>query len=93
MSLLNIRISDEDLRMIRALRSQGIKVASLVRDAIRSEYARRSSRKSARDVRAILQDIYARHPEPSDAPPRGFDVHDRRQFARAFAEHLKKSRK
>jgi hypothetical protein len=79
MKLLSVRLSDEDAKIAVQLRREGVRISSLVRGALRSEYARRNSRtKDRRPAAQILADIYARHPAPPDAPTRDQKLNDRR---------------
>ena len=76
--LLNVRLGPEDASMAAELRKEGVEMSSLVRDAIRTEYGRRRRKLRPEDVDALLAEIYARHPEPSDGAPPTVDILDRR---------------
>jgi hypothetical protein len=93
MKLINIRLDTADARKAALLRSEGVEISSLVREAIRAEYARRkASRKDRRPAAEILAEIYARNPAPPGEPPRDYDVHDRRQAREAILRKLKRGR-
>jgi hypothetical protein len=67
--LINVRLAAEDASKAEALRAQGIEISNVVREAIRAEYARRvGQRRTVKNVRRTLQEIYQRHPVPEDLP-------------------------
>lgn len=77
-TLINVRLNSEDAAKLRSLRRKGVSTSTLVRSAIRAEFARmQNGRRPRRDVRAILEDIYARFPIPDDVPPPPVDMRDR----------------
>jgi hypothetical protein len=93
MKLLNVRLNDEDARIADHLRRAGVEISSLVREALRAEYARRKNgRKDRRPASEILSEIYARNPAPPDDPARDYDVHDRNQAREAILRKLKRGR-
>jgi hypothetical protein len=47
MALLNVRLDEEDARTAAALRRAGVPISTIVRDAIRTEYAKRIARPKA----------------------------------------------
>jgi hypothetical protein len=75
--LVNVRLDEQHLRKARKLRDGGIPLSSLVRDAIDQEYERLVESSKPRDVQAVMQQIYERHPDPPGLPPREYNVHDR----------------
>ena len=87
--LVNVRLGPEDAMKVRVLRKRGVELSSLVRQAVRAEYAKRIGVGSGRDAVAMVREIYSEHP-PQKASPRTFDVHDRRAFSVAFRHHLQK---
>src|SRR5258707_9662519 len=93
MKLLNVRLNEEDARIAAQLRRAGVEISSLVREAIRSEYERR--RKHKRDGRTasqIIEEIFAKYPDPPDVPVRDYDVHDAKQARAAIVAKLMKRR-
>lgn len=93
MALLNVRLDEEDARMAAALRSAGVAISTVVRDAIRAEYERRVARpKAQRKPSQLVAEILASLPDPPDLPPRTFDVHDRRAARRHIAGKLGRAR-
>ena len=92
MSLLNVKLKPDDVRMAQALRKEGITISDVVRDAIRAEYQRRiGQRTSRRRASDRMADIYAMHPDPTDLPPRRYDVHDAHAARRAILTTLRRS--
>lgn len=74
---LNVRLSAEDERRVRALHEAGVVVSELVRDAIRAEHERRIRRPSKKKPSELLDEIFAAVPEASDPGPL-VDATDRR---------------
>lgn len=90
---MNVRLNDEDARIADHLRRAGVEISSLVREALRAEYARRTNgRKDRRPVSEILADIYAQNPAPAEEPARDYDVHDRKQAREAILRKMKRGR-
>lgn len=88
--LLNVRLDEERLRKVRSLRERGVSLSDLVRAAIDERYEQTHAPLAARDVRAIFARLDAEHPLTEvTLPPRGYDVHDRRQAAAAIASHMR----
>jgi hypothetical protein len=77
-TLINVRLDEERRRKARILRERGVPLSNVVREAIdeRFEALRRSQ--SRRDVRAFLQAVFERYPDPPGLERRSYDVHDRR---------------
>ena len=93
MALLNVRLDEEDARMAAELRHAGVPISSIVREAIRNEYARRVARpKALRPPSRIVAEIVASLADPPDLPPPALDVHDRRAVRRHVAEKLARRR-
>jgi hypothetical protein len=88
MKLLNVRLGSEDAAKVRALREQGVEISDLIRRTIRAEYARAAGRRTPQDVKAILADIYRRHPDPQPQPRRQLDLTDRRAVQRYLRRRL-----
>ncbi len=94
MPLLNVRLTPEDARRAAALRESGLPISRLVREAIRTEYDRRlTRRKSRRRPAAVMAAIYAAHPDPKELAPRGYDVGDRRAARLAIVRILRSKRR
>ena len=91
--LVNVRLDEERLRKVRRLRENGIAVSDVLRDAIDARFAELSARRTRRDVRAILADIYARYPAQPDERPLTYDVNDRRAARRAILRKLRRRQK
>ena len=92
MSLLNVKLKPDDVRMAQALRREGIIISDVVRDAIRAEYQQRiGQRASRRRASDIMADIYTMYPDPPRLPPRRYDVHDARTARRTILTALRRS--
>jgi len=74
--LVNVRLDADRLRKARRLRARGITLSDVVREAIDREYAAVESASAPVDVQALARRIFEDHPDPSDLPPREYDVHD-----------------
>jgi hypothetical protein len=92
MKLLNIRLNDEDAKVVARLRRQGVNISSFVRDALRSEDKRRHGTGKPLDVDPMLEEIYRKHPEPAGYKPRDYNVHDAAQARQAIINHLNRKR-
>jgi hypothetical protein len=90
--LANVRLDEARLRKARLLRERGIRLSDLVRDAIDERFEQQRRTRTRRDVGAILAAIFEEHPDPARLPPRGYDVHDRRQAQTAILSRLRRTR-
>jgi hypothetical protein len=86
--LINVRLDEERLRKARHLRSKGVVLSELVREAIDQRYQDLRTPAGGRDMAAILRRVYERHPEPSGTRPRRYDVHDAREAREAIRKRL-----
>jgi len=92
-ALLNVRLDPEDARRVAALKRAGVKLAPIVRDAIRAEHERRLGGKLAgRKARAIMEAIYAETPDPPGLRQRSYDVRDARSARRAIRRKIRATR-
>lgn len=93
MALLNVRLSPADARLAAALREEGVPISALVREAIRSEHARRLGA-PGRSMKpsSVVADILRRLPEPPDLGPRELDTTDRRAVKRHVRAKLERKR-
>jgi hypothetical protein len=64
--LLNVRLGEDDARLARGLRENGVSISELVREALRAE-ARRRQALQAFDVDALLAEMIEAHPTPAQA--------------------------
>jgi hypothetical protein len=91
MKLLNVRLTPDDRRMAAALRSEGIRLSDVVRDAIRETYERRVGRRAdRRRPSEILATIYAALPDPPGLARREYDLDDRRAARHAIRTRLRR---
>ena len=91
--LVNVRIDEERLRKVKALRKRGIVLSALVRTAIDERYAQTLSCREPRDVQAIFARLDKEYPITlKDLPPLRYDVHDRREAAATIRKRLGKRR-
>ena len=91
--LVNVRLDGQRLRMARKLRVAGITLSDLVREAIDRRYEQVVALSEPRDVTAIMKRIYEQCPDPSDLPPRRYNVHSRTEARGAILGKLRKSQK
>jgi hypothetical protein len=93
MALLNVKLDPGDVRMARALRKEGVVISDVVREAIRTEYARRIEQRRARGrASERMAAIYALHPDPPDLPARHYDVHDATAAREAVRKRIERRR-
>jgi hypothetical protein len=93
MALINVRLSPEDDRKARALRSEGVRISSLVREALRKEYERRIEARASRErPSSVVQEILREFPHARSAEARTFDWHDRRAVREHIQARLRKLR-
>ena len=79
MRLLNVRLDDDDSRLVRQLRERGVSISELVRGAIRAE-ARRASQTEPLDVDALVAEIQKQYPTPPGTKKRRrIDTTNRRE--------------
>ena len=94
MKLLNVRLGPEDSRIAAELRKGGVRLSRVVREALRTAYAGRSTgggrRRRPSDVMA---EIYAQLPDPPGLPRRRVDLHDRRSVRRAVVARARRRRR
>jgi hypothetical protein len=91
--LVNVRVDEEHLRKARRLRSGGIVLSDLIREAIDTQYERLVRSGGNRDVEAIMKEIYDRYPDPPGLPPREYNVADRVAARKAIRNKLRKKEK
>ena len=89
MSLLNVRVDPQLLAKARQLRKDGVNISELFRQTIESAYERRPKARKPRDVKAALDALYAKYPDPPDTPRRNFDLRDRAAVSQYIANRLR----
>jgi hypothetical protein len=87
MGLLNVRLSEEDARLVRELKQRGVSVSDVVRAAIRTRAAEAIV---PDDTDAILDEMCRRFPEAG--PPLRVDAGDRHAVRRLIRRKLGKAR-
>ena len=90
---MNVRLDEERLRKAQTLRENGVALSDLVREAIDERFDAVARSGSARDLTAVMAQVFEQYPDPPDQPPRGYDVHDRREARRAITEKLRRVRR
>ena len=90
MRLLNVRLDDEDTRLVRHLRERGVSISNLVRGAIRAE-ARKAPPTGAPEIDALLAEVRERYPTPAGekGAPR-IDATDRRAVQELIRRKLRR---
>ena len=89
--LLNVRLDDERVRKVQALRERGMTLSDVVRTAIDEQFAA-LQRPTPAEVQTIVRRMFEQHPDPPDLPARGYDVHDRRAARQAIQERFRRGR-
>jgi hypothetical protein len=77
---------------VHTLRERGIALSDVVREAIDERFAAVHQAESTPDVKAIVRRIFEVYPDPPDAPPRDYDVHDRRAARAAILRKVRRVR-
>jgi hypothetical protein len=91
MRLLNVRLDDNDSRLVQRLRERGISISELVRGAIRAE-ARRAPESEPLDVDALVAEIQMQYPAPPGAKrARRIDTTNRREVQELIRRKLRRS--
>ena len=94
MKLLNVRLSVDDARKTAQLRSRGVRISGIVREAIRAAYdAHVTQRAKPRRGTAIMAEIYAQFPDPPNLPPAPYHLRDRRSVRSAIVEKMGQRRR
>ncbi|HTM44586.1 MAG TPA: hypothetical protein VL137_06500 [Polyangiaceae bacterium] len=78
--------------MATRLRSSGVEISTLVRDAIRGEYRRRIENDAAASGSDLVKGILMDLPDPPDLEPRGFSTQDRKAVQRHIQRRLRRRR-
>jgi hypothetical protein len=90
--LINVRLDQERLRKVLALRKRGLALSDVVREAIDERFSELRESTSPAEVKAIVDGIFARYPDPPDVPGRGYDVHNPRAARRAIQRKLRRTK-
>jgi hypothetical protein len=90
--LINVRLDEGHVRKVRKLRESGMVLSDLVREAIDERFEQLNRRRRARDVPAILGQIFEEYPDPPHLPPVTYEVADRRAARRAILRKLRHRR-
>jgi len=90
MSLMNVRLNDEQTAKAKWLREQGVEISQVMREALEAEYERRVlKRRTPGEIDAMFREIYEKYPDPEGLPPRGFDLRDRKAVREFIVGRLK----
>jgi hypothetical protein len=93
MGLLNVRLDANDARIAAELREAGVELSTIVRKALREEYAHRIARhRTTKKPSEVVEDILAELPDPSDLPVRRVDPTDRMALKRRVRARLRRRR-
>jgi hypothetical protein len=87
--LVNVRLDEGRLRKARVLREQGVPLSDLVREAIDERFEQLNRPQKAQDIRDVIQRIFEQYPDPTDLPPRVYDVHDPKAARAAILARLR----
>ena len=90
--LVNVRLDADRRRKAQTLRARGVTLSDVVREAIDERFAAMRGSEPRPDVRTIVRRIFEQYPDPSDLPPRDYDVHDRRAARVAMLRKLRSVR-
>ena len=86
--LVNVRLDAERLRKAQTLRRRGVTLSDVVREAIDERFSELQPA-SPVDVKAIVRRMFEQYPDPSDLPPRDYDLHDRHEARQAILRKLR----
>jgi hypothetical protein len=93
MPLINVRLDSSDQRRARALRAEGVALSTLVRKALREEYARRVEARAGRQKPSrLVAQLRDEFPSPPEQPARPFRLDDRQAVRQHIAGKLRRSR-
>jgi hypothetical protein len=93
MKHLTVRLNDEDAARVAELRERGVKISSLVREAIGARCKPRVPRmQKPGDVDKVLQEIYSKCPDKPGTPAPTLDLTDRKAVAAAFRVRILRSK-
>lgn len=87
--LVNVRLDKDRVRKAAMLRERGVSLSDVMREAIDQRFESLDWSEPERDVKAVVQRIFERYPDPPDLPPRDYDVHDRRAARTAIRRKLR----
>jgi hypothetical protein len=94
MSLLTVRLSAEDKKLVQSLRAEGVPIADVVRTALRTEHERRHRRPlKSRQVVDLIARIEAANPVPEGGSPARVDTLDRNAVRGFIGAKLKNKRR
>ncbi len=91
MPLLNVRLDAEDKRLADQLRDEGIPISRIVREAIRTEHARRIPKRGRKQKPSqLVADLFERFPDAPHGEGHGIDTTDRRTVQAYIAARLRR---
>jgi hypothetical protein len=90
MPLISVRLTAEHARKAKALREDGTEISQLVRAAIDDAYAKRKRPpRTAKEIKAFMEALYAKYPDPPGYKSPGVDTTDRRAMGAYIREKIR----
>jgi hypothetical protein len=86
--IINVRLDQEHIRKVRALREKGVVLSDLVREAIDEKYEALGEGGGRRDAAALVRSLFERYPDSAELPSREYDVHDAQEARAAVRRKL-----
>jgi len=87
MRLLNVRIGEDDARLVERLKARGVSISEVVRTAIR-EAAGKPPANQPLDTDALMDEMLRRYPTPASERLREGSAADRRHVQRVLRDKL-----
>jgi hypothetical protein len=88
--LVNVRLDEERVRKVSALREQGLALSDVVREAIDEQFEKLNPSKKLRGVKNVIQHIFEQYPDPPGLPARTYDVRNRKAARNAILQTLQR---
>jgi hypothetical protein len=86
--LVNVRLDAARMRKVKELRTRGVSLSDLTREAIDRRYDQLVGATSKSEVAALRRKLFAEFPDPPGTPNRSYSVHDAAQARAAIVRHL-----
>ena len=92
--IVNVRLDEERLRNVQQLRRAGVGLSDRVREGINRGHAQIEKPVRKVDVGTILENLDRQFPlTEKDVPPRGVNVHDRRELAAYIRDQMRQRKR